>query len=39
VKTVKVDGQISQIFELQDRIVYELSRDLNLKLEHTEMRA
>jgi non-specific serine/threonine protein kinase len=35
-KTVKVDGQIAQIFDLQDRIVFELSQGLNLKLESTE---
>jgi non-specific serine/threonine protein kinase len=32
VRTVKVDGTIAGIFDLQDRIVYELSRDLNLSL-------
>jgi tetratricopeptide (TPR) repeat protein len=32
VRTVKVDGTIAEIFDLQDRIVYELSKDLNLTL-------
>ena len=30
-KNVKIDGQIEQIFELQDKIVYELLEGLNLK--------
>jgi tetratricopeptide (TPR) repeat protein len=37
VQTVKVDGQIGEIFALQDRIVYELSRGLNLQLAHSEI--
>ena len=32
VRTVKVDGKIGDIFNLQDRIVYELSQNLNLTL-------
>jgi serine/threonine protein kinase len=32
IKTVKIDGRMQEIFELQDRIVYELSRDLELNL-------
>jgi tetratricopeptide (TPR) repeat protein/predicted Ser/Thr protein kinase len=32
VRTVKVDGKIGEIFDLQDRIVYELSQNLNLTL-------
>ena len=36
-KTVKVDGRIDAIFELQDRIVYELSQGLNLALKGTEV--
>ena len=35
--TVKVDGRIGDIFELQDKIVYELSRGLNLALRGTEI--
>lgn len=37
VKTVKIDGGIDRIFELQDRIVYELSSGLNLQLAEPEM--
>jgi non-specific serine/threonine protein kinase len=36
IKTVKIDGQIKDIFELQDKIVYELSRDLDLSLRSGE---
>lgn len=32
VKTVKVDGRVSEIFQLQDRIVAELGRDLSHEL-------
>jgi TolB-like protein/Flp pilus assembly protein TadD len=32
VRTVKVDGRVEQIFELQDRIVFELGQGLNLPL-------
>jgi non-specific serine/threonine protein kinase len=39
VKTVKVDGQISDIFQLQDKIVFELTQGLNMKLRSTEMAA
>jgi non-specific serine/threonine protein kinase len=31
-KTVKIDGQMKDIFDLQDKIVLEMSRDLDLKL-------
>ena len=37
VKTVKIDGKITEIFELQDRIVYELSQGLNLHLGTSEI--
>jgi tetratricopeptide (TPR) repeat protein/predicted Ser/Thr protein kinase len=36
-RTVKVDGRIDAIFELQDKIVYELSQGLNVELEGTEI--
>jgi tetratricopeptide (TPR) repeat protein len=36
-RTVKVDGRIDDIFELQDKIVYELSQGLNVELEGTEI--
>jgi serine/threonine protein kinase/tetratricopeptide (TPR) repeat protein len=36
-KTVKVDGQIGDIFALQDKIVYELSQGLNVVLRGTEV--
>jgi TolB-like protein/predicted Ser/Thr protein kinase len=39
VKTVKIDGRIDDIFELQDRIVFELSRSLNLKVGKSEAAA
>ncbi|HEY8459532.1 MAG TPA: protein kinase, partial [Blastocatellia bacterium] len=29
-KAVKIDGQMSEVFELQDKIVYDLSRNLDL---------
>jgi non-specific serine/threonine protein kinase len=32
-QTVKVDGRVPDIFDLQDRIVFELSRDLDLALD------
>src|SRR5262249_39463709 len=35
VKTVKIDGKMSEVFDLQDKIVYELSRDLDVSL-HSE---
>jgi serine/threonine protein kinase/tetratricopeptide (TPR) repeat protein len=35
--TVKVDGSISEIFALQDKIVYELSEGLNLALRGSEV--
>lgn len=36
IKTVKIDGQMQEIFDLQDKIVYELSRDLDLSLRSGE---
>ncbi len=36
IKTVKIDGQMKEIFDLQDKIVYELSRDLDLSLRSGE---
>jgi serine/threonine protein kinase/tetratricopeptide (TPR) repeat protein len=39
VKTVKIDGQMQDVFALQDKIVYELSRDLDLSLRSGEMQA
>jgi len=36
-KTVKIDGRISEIFNLQDKIVYELSQGLNLHLATSEI--
>jgi TolB-like protein/Tfp pilus assembly protein PilF len=38
-RTVKVDGQIAQIFDLQDRIVFELSQGLDLALDDTAIDA
>ena len=35
-KTVKIDGSIDELFELQDRIVFELSRGLDLKVGRDE---
>lgn len=32
IRTVKVDGRVDEIFELQDRIVFDLSRSLDVKL-------
>lgn len=37
VRTVKIDGKISEIFNLQDKIVYELSQGLNLELGTSEI--
>ena len=37
VKTVKIDGKIAEIFDLQDKIVYELSQGLNLHLGTSEI--
>ena len=37
VKTVKIDGKITEIFDLQDKIVYELSQGLNLHLGTSEI--
>ncbi len=38
-KTVKIDGRITEIFDLQDKIVYELSQGLNLQLGTSEINA
>jgi serine/threonine protein kinase/Flp pilus assembly protein TadD len=38
-KTVKIDGRIAEIFDLQDKIVYELSQGLNLSLNTSEISA
>lgn len=37
IRTVKIDGNIKEIFSLQDKIVYELSKGLNLELGSTEI--
>jgi len=37
VRTVKIDGNIKEIFDLQDKIVYELSQGLNLQLGTSEI--
>jgi non-specific serine/threonine protein kinase len=39
IRTVKIDGGIDDIFELQDRIVFELSRSLDLKVGKSEAEA
>ncbi len=39
IRTVKIDGQISDIFTLQDKIVYELSKGINLTLNESEVAA
>ena len=39
VNTVKIDGQMSEVFALQDRIVQELSADLDLSLQSGELKA
>ena len=39
VRTVKIDGEIADIFTLQDKIVYELSRGFNLTLDESEVAA
>ncbi|HJZ67533.1 MAG TPA: protein kinase [Blastocatellia bacterium] len=38
IRTVKIDGKISEIFDLQDKIVYELSQGLNLELHTSEIK-
>jgi eukaryotic-like serine/threonine-protein kinase len=38
-RTVKIDGRVGDIFELQDRIVFDLSRSLNVKLGKAEAEA
>jgi serine/threonine protein kinase/Tfp pilus assembly protein PilF len=38
-KTLKIDGSIDDIFELQDRIVFELSRSLDLKVDKVQAEA
>ena len=37
VKSVKIDGKIAEIFQLQDRIIYEMSQGLNLELGTSEI--
>jgi serine/threonine protein kinase/tetratricopeptide (TPR) repeat protein len=37
IRTVKIDGKISEIFDLQDKIVYELSQGLHLELGTSEI--
>ena len=39
IRTVKADGHVNEIFELQDRIVYDVSRGLELKLEREDAEA
>ena len=39
IKTLKIDGGIDDIFELQDRIVFELSRSLDLKVDRVQAAA
>lgn len=39
IRTVKIDGLVDDIFELQDRIVFELSRSLEVKLDKEEAEA
>ena len=39
IRTVKIDGQISDIFTLQDKIVYELTQGINLTLNDSEVAA
>lgn len=36
-RTVKIDGKIAEIFDLQDKIVYDLSQGLNLELASSEI--
>jgi non-specific serine/threonine protein kinase len=38
VKTVKIDGSMSEVFDLQDKIVYELSRDIDLSLDSGQLK-
>jgi serine/threonine protein kinase/Tfp pilus assembly protein PilF len=38
-RTVKIDGRVDEIFELQDRIVFDLSRSLDAKLGREEAAA
>ncbi len=35
-KTVKIDGQMTEIFELQDKVVYEFMRNANLSLRQAD---
>jgi serine/threonine protein kinase/Tfp pilus assembly protein PilF len=37
IKTGKIDGKISEIFDLQDKIVYELTEGLNVNLDTSEL--
>ena len=36
-RTVKIDGRIDDIFELQDKLVYDLSQSLNVTLDQSEV--
>src|SRR5215510_6015021 len=38
VKTVKIDGRMSEVFDLQDKIVYELTRDLDFSLDSGKLK-
>ena len=38
-RTMKIDGRVDEIFELQDRIVFDFSRSLNVKLGKAEAEA
>jgi serine/threonine protein kinase/tetratricopeptide (TPR) repeat protein len=38
-RTVKMDGRVEEIFDLQDRLVYELSEGLRLRLNDSEIEA
>ncbi len=37
IRSVKIDGKVAEIFDLQDRIVYELSKGLNLQLDTAQI--
>jgi serine/threonine protein kinase/Tfp pilus assembly protein PilF len=39
IRTLKVDGRVDEIFELQDRIVFDLSRSLDVKLAREDAEA
>src|SRR5262249_49312415 len=38
VKTVKIDGRMSEVFDLQDKIVYDLSRNLDYSLDSGKLK-